>query len=98
MEDIHIIIIVALSVMLILISLLFIRKKNAYSRLYSEKVNDIIETNRLLLEKSENELKLFFEFEAAVEETIKIGRKSLLLNKEILLKQKDIVEQLKKGG
>lgn len=90
-----IITIVALSLLLILISVLFIRKKNAYNKLYSEKVNDIIETNKLLLEKSENELKLFFEFEAAVEETIKIGRKSLSLNKEILLKQKEIIEHLK---
>lgn len=95
MNDTSIIIIVALSLLLILVLVLFIRKKKAYTKLKDEKVNDIIETNKLLLEKSENDLSLFFEFEAAVEETIKIGRKSLSLNKEILLKQKEILEQLK---
>jgi hypothetical protein len=38
--------------------------------------HDLIETNKLFIEKSENELKLFFQFETVLEELVKMMKKS----------------------
>lgn len=52
--------------------------------------NDIIETNRLFVEKSENELRLFFQFENVLEEIVKQIRKNDNQNTKILEGVKEI--------
>jgi hypothetical protein len=51
---------------------------------------DISETNKLFIEKSENELRLFFQFETVLEEMVKILRKTEGQNTELVEGQKDI--------
>lgn len=61
----------------------------ALTELKKEREEDIIETNKLFLEKSENEIQLFFEFEAAVTYAVKLA-------KETLKKQNEIIKLIKK--
>jgi len=52
--------------------------------------SDITETNKLFINKSENELKLFFQFETILEEMIKLLRKADGQNLKIINTQDDI--------
>lgn len=52
------------------------RLKKFYKALKKEREIDIIETNKLLVEKSENDINLLFQVQTVLEEIIKMLRKS----------------------
>lgn len=50
----------------------FFTLKTIYNRLKKIRENDIIETNKLLIEKSESDIQLLFQFETALHEIVKL--------------------------
>lgn len=85
--------IIAVCVAVIVAVILFIkayRLKMEINRLLALRHNDITETNKLFIEKSENELKLFFQFETVLEELVKLMRKADGQNTKIIEGQDDI--------
>jgi hypothetical protein len=60
------------------------RLKKENIRLNGLRETDIEETNKLFVEKSENELKLLFQFETVYEEILKIVRKGDIQHTKIV--------------
>jgi len=95
MNTIMLMVYFVLVAIILVLAYLFFNVKKHFKELVKKNNTDIIATNKLLLKKSENELNLFFEFEAAVSESIRLSRKSQTVSREILEHQKEIVKILK---
>jgi hypothetical protein len=54
------------------------------------RLNKEIETNKLFIDKSENELRLFFQFETVLEELVKLMRKTDSQTTKLIDGQDDI--------
>jgi hypothetical protein len=52
--------------------------------------SDILETNKMFIEKSENELKLFFQFETVLEELLKMTRKHEKVSMDLIKSLQEI--------
>ena len=96
METIIISILAFVSLLLAVLLIISFKKLNI---IRAERTEDILKTNNLLLHKSEKELKLFFEFEAVIEESIRISKETKKLSndkfKELIELQKEIIKLLK---
>jgi hypothetical protein len=82
-----ILLLIALSISIPVLILLFFKNRKLKKELANMKAireSDMFETNQLFVEKSENELKLFFQFETALEELVKMARKSNFNNTQIM--------------
>jgi biopolymer transport protein ExbB/TolQ len=85
--------VVCLAVAVIIAVILYIKAyklNQEIKRLSALRHNDITETNKLFIEKSENELKLFFQFETVLEELVKLMRKADSQHTKIIEGQEDI--------
>jgi hypothetical protein len=82
-----ILLLVALAISIPVLIVLFFKNnklKKELSNIKAIRESDIIETNQLFVEKSENELKLFFQFENVLEELVKMMRKSNFNDTQII--------------
>jgi hypothetical protein len=87
------IIIICLVLAVIIVFLLAIkayRLNKEIKNLQILRENDIIETNKLFIDKSENELRLFFQFETVLEELVKLMRKTDSQTTKLIDGQDDI--------
>jgi hypothetical protein len=65
-----------ISVFVILFLAIKAKKINKQIKVLNDvRQSDILETNKMFIEKSENELKLFFQFETVLEELFKMTKK-----------------------
>jgi uncharacterized protein HemX len=78
----------AVAFVLLLIKAIDLRRK--LNSLKQIRESDITETNNLFIEKSENELKLFFQFETVLEELVKMIRKNDTQLAKLVENQNDI--------
>ena len=74
--------IIALLIVVLVLLVFKARNLNRQIKVFKAiRESDILKTNELFIEKSENELKLFFQFETVLEEQLKMTRK----NEKLLL-------------
>lgn len=72
--QVAVILLLLISFIIVFYRALIVRRK--VSELEKLRATDLAETNDLLMEKSENELNLFFQFENVLEELVKMMRKN----------------------